>query len=449
MAARKHSKRAITDREVAAHEYVEGRSPFLWDSGTGAVGGFYVRATPAGGKQYGIQYRVGAKNKRLSLGPVDRWASVDDARAEAEAKLKRWRQQDVDPAVGATGTMSDVWKLYLEALRTGRGRRGKQRAGQPASARSIIEAEHHWKNHLEPALGALPPRKVTPAVVRELHNDMSKQRTTKREGRGCVRKGGAYAANRVIESLRAAWRVGLAAGVTRNLPDPFIEYTPNAEKVRKAYIRQADAGKFMQAVEKEPRGYREFWKLAILTGARTGELLAIEWEDVDLEGQRLTLRGLEGVGTKNREVQVLPLTAPAVALLKSLPKADGKRVFPFTRPKSSWRRILKNAGLEGLRPHDVRRSVGSWLGAAGVSLPQIQATLGHKSSVTSKVYVQLAADEETKRSAAEVQAELLKKFTGNVVSIETAREKRAGGPRKGRAKVDAAKRARARRKVHS
>lgn len=425
MATRKHSKRAITDREVADHKFVEGRSPFLWDSGTGAVGGFYVRATPAGGLQYGIQYRVGNKNKRVSLGPVDRWASVADARAEADAKLKRWHQQGVDPAVGATGTMTDVWKLYIEALRTGRGRRGKQRAGRPASARSIIEAEHHWKNHLEPVLGALPPRKVTPALVRELHGDMSTQRNSKREGRGCTRKGGAYAANRVMESLRAAWRVGLVAGVTRNLPDPFVEYTPNAEKVRKDYIRQADAGKFMQAVDQEPRGYREFWKLAILTGARTGELLAIEWKDVDMEGQRLTLRGIEGTGTKNREVQVIPLTAPAVSLFKALPKADGKRVFPFTRPKSSWRRIVKAAGLEGLRPHDVRRSVGSWLGAAGVSLPQIQATLGHKSSVTSKVYVQLAADEETKRSAAEVQAELLRKFTGNVVSIETARRKKA------------------------
>lgn len=436
MAARKHSKRAITDREVADHEYRPGKSPFLWDSGTGGVGGFYVRATPAGGKQYGIQYRVGNKNKRLSLGPVDRWESVAAARAEADAKLKRWHQQDVDPGVGATGTMTDVWNLYIEALRTGRGRRGKQRAGRPASARSIIEAEHHWKNHLEPALGALPPRKVTPAIVRELHGDMSTQRKAKRAGRGSPRKGGIYAANRVIESLRAAWRVGQMAGVTRNLPDPFVEYTPNAEKVRKDYIRQADAGKFMQAVDQEPRGYREFWKLAILTGARTGELLKIEWRDVDLEGQRLTLRGIEGTGTKNREVQVLPLTAPALALFKSLPKSDGKLVFPFTRPKSSWRRIVKAAGLEGLRPHDVRRSVGSWLGAAGVSLPQIQATLGHKSSVTSKVYIQLAADEETKRSAAEVQAELLRRFTGKVVSLDVARRRRAG--RKAPAKAGAA-----------
>jgi integrase len=148
------------------------------------------------------------------------------------------------------------------------------------------------------------------------------------------------------------------------------------------------------------------------------------------------LRGIEGIGTKNRDVQVVPLTAPSIALFKSLPKGDGKRVFPFTRPKSSWRRIVKAAGLEDLRPHDVRRSVGSWLGAAGVSLPQIQATLGHKSSVTSKVYVQLAADEETKRSAAEVQAELLRKFAGKVIDLAAARKKQ-----KGSAKVPARARA--------
>jgi integrase len=425
MAARKSSKRALTDSEVQAHKFVEGRSPFLWDSGTGAVGGFYVRATPAGGLQFGIQFRVGTKNKRLSLGPVANWKSVADARQAADAKLQRWRQEGVDPAVGASGTMADVWKVYIEALTTGRGRRGKQRAGRPASRRSIIEAEHHWKNHLEPVLGALPPNKVTPSLVRQIHGDITRQRRTKRKGRGATRAGGLYAANRVLESLRAAWRIGQAAGITRNIPDPFVSYTPNAEIERRDYIRRDDAARFMAAVEQEPHGYREFWKLAILTGARTGELLAIEWRDVDLKARRLTLRGIEGTVTKNREVQVLPLTNAAVDAFKALPKADGKRVFPFTRPKTSWKRIMKASKLEGLRPHDVRRSVGSWLGAAGVSLPQIQATLGHKSNVTSKVYVQLGQDDEAKLAALEAQAAAVARYTGKVVSIDAARKKKA------------------------
>jgi integrase len=424
MAKRKSSKRAITDAEVAAHKYIEGKSALLFDSGTGSVAGFYVRATPSGGKQYGIRYNFGGKRPTLSLGAVENWKCIADARAEATKKLRRLQQDGVDPAVGSSGTMAEVWRLYIEALRTGRGRRGKQRAGRPASTKSIIGAEHHWRNHLQPVVGALPPVKITSALVRQLHGDFSKPRRMKRNGRGALRTGGTTAANRAMESFRAAWKVGQAVGLTRGLPDPFDGYTPNAERVRKSYLRKDDAPKFLAAVEQEPRGFREFWKLAILLGCRTGELLAIEWRDVDLEGRRLTLRGIERRGTKSGDVNVLPLTTAAVAVLKSVPKADTRRVFPFSHPKSSWKRIMKRTHLDGLRPHDIRRSVGTWMGAAGMSSTQVGAVLGHKSDITSKVYIALGADDEAKLSALEAQAAAVKSLTAKVVNIEVARKQR-------------------------
>jgi integrase len=273
-------------------------------------------------------------------------------------------------------------------------------------------------------LGTLPPIKVTDTLVRRLHGDISKQRRTKRKGRGALRAGGTVAANRTMESLRAAWKIGLTSGLTRGLPDPFEGYAPNAEKVRKSYLRQIDAPRFLAAVEQEPRGYREFWKLAILLGARSGELLAIEWKDIDIERRQLTLHGVERRGTKSGDVHVLPLTAAAVQVIKAIPKADHRRVFPFSRPKSSWKRIMKTAKLEGLRPHDVRRSVGTWMGAAGMSSTQVGAVLGHKSDITSKVYIALAGDDAAKLAALEAQAAAVKGLTAKVVSIEHARRAR-------------------------
>ena len=85
--------------------------------------------------------------------------------------------------------------------------------------------------------------------------------------------------------------------------------------------------------------------------------------------------------------------------------------------------MLTRSGLTGLRPHDVRRSVGSWLSAAGLTSNQVGALLNHKSNVTSKVYVQLGDDEATKAAAAKTQAALVQSFGGNVTSIESrARE---------------------------
>lgn len=82
------------------------------------------------------------------------------------------------------------------------------------------------------------------------------------------------------------------------------------------------------------------------------------------------------------------------------------------------------------RPRELRRRVGTWLGAAGLSSKQVGALLGHKSDITSKVHIQRAQDAETKAAAVATQAELIKKFGGNLVSIADARTKQAKRKRK-------------------
>ena len=68
----------------------------------------------------------------------------------------------------------------------------------------------------------------------------------------------------------------------------------------------------------------------------------------------------------------------------------GKVTLPHvTDPKASWRRVLLRAGLSNLRPHDLRRSIGSWMALGGVGLPIIGAALGHKDQRSTAVYARL------------------------------------------------------------
>jgi hypothetical protein len=60
-----------------------------------------------------------------------------------------------------------------------------------------------------------------------------------------------------------------------------------------------------------------------------------------------------------------------------------------TDPKASWRRVLLKAGLVNLRPHDLRRSIGSWMALGGVGLPIIGAALGHRDAKSTTVYARL------------------------------------------------------------
>jgi integrase len=414
--ARKIAKGNLTDTIVKTHVYTPGKSPFLWDRGDNSCTGFAVRATPAGGKQYVIQYRHARRLRRMSLGSIDNWPSVDEAREHARMLLRRHQSGNIDPAVGGDGTMSAVMTHYIKGLKNGSARRRMK--GHPASESTVEAVESAWKTHLEGPLGKLPPKEVTGALIRDLHARITASRKVTVEGRGGRQRGGLYVANRTMAYLAAAWKASALDGLTAGLPDPFSGLTRNHERARTEYLRKSDLPKFLKAVESEPEPFRSYWKLMLYLGNRGGELRKLLWEDVDLEQGIAVFKD-----TKNHTEHEVPLPPEAIEILRALPQSHS-RVFTFTRPKTSWGRIRVATGLRRLRPHDVRRSVGTWLGAAGLSSKQVGALLNHKSDITSRVYMQLSADTETKRSAAALQAELVKKFGGNVISLAEAREQR-------------------------
>lgn len=76
-----------------------------------------------------------------------------------------------------------------------------------------------------------------------------------------------------------------------------------------------------------------------------------------------------------------------------------RRLFPgegeaghFHDPKKAWARILKRAGIEDLRIHDLRRTLGSWQTALGASGFIVGKSLGHKSMQATAVYARLNLD---------------------------------------------------------
>jgi integrase len=141
-----------------------------------------------------------------------------------------------------------------------------------------------------------------------------------------------------------------------------------------------------------------FARLALATGARRGELLKLEWSDVDLKGGSILLRE-----TKNDEDRRVPLIGEAKALLvewNKVRRLNDSRVFPGSTPEhaplvdSAWKQAKAAAGIENLRIHDLRHACGSYLAKAGASAFQIAAILGHRSGpgLTAR-YVHLVAED--------------------------------------------------------
>jgi integrase len=172
--------------------------------------------------------------------------------------------------------------------------------------------------------------------------------------------------------------------------------------------------------------------LALSTGLRRGELLALKWEDVDFENKLLyvrrnlvTIRNQEG-RTKTRNVEqspktktsnrILPLSDELIDLLKEHQRKqeedkttfgegyqDNGFVFCTTKgtpisPRNFSRfvaRIAEKAGLKGVSPHTLRHTFATRLAELGVYPTVVQKLLGHATvDVSMEVYSHVFPDVE-------------------------------------------------------
>lgn len=182
-------------------------------------------------------------------------------------------------------------------------------------------------------------------------------------------------------------------------PARKIERTPEKNAVVR-FLSDAECERLLAACRASswPRLYC-LVLMAITTGARRGELLALTWGDVDLE------RAIAHVhATKNDHPRALPLV-PAVLL--ELRRFASERpealVFPsrsrLTEPRvfdSSWLAALREAKIRRFRFHDLRHTCASYLAQNGASLLEIADVMGHRQLAMVKRYAHLTVDTKAK-----------------------------------------------------
>jgi integrase len=113
-----------------------------------------------------------------------------------------------------------------------------------------------------------------------------------------------------------------------------------------------------------------FVLFALTTGARKGEISALEWANVDLKRRWATFPR-----TKNGDARGVPLTTAVCAMLDA--RSRDVRVFPFDITKA-WHTAIARAGIQKFRFHDLRHSCASALVQNGANLAEVATLLGHK-----------------------------------------------------------------------
>ena len=118
-------------------------------------------------------------------------------------------------------------------------------------------------------------------------------------------------------------------------------------------------------------------RLAIATGMRRGEIVKLNWRDINIQNRTALLRE-----TKNGEDRVVPLSPAAINILREQAAQRGAEGWVFRTTASglqqAWVRVLKRAKINNLHFHDLRHEAISRFFEKGLSVPEVALISGHK-----------------------------------------------------------------------
>jgi len=233
-------------------------------------------------------------------------------------------------------------------------------------------------------------------------------------------KNGRYSANRLMALLSAMY--GKADDIGYRGANPCKGITKFKETSRDRWLQGEELQRFFAALETEPnRDVRDYFLMSLFAGARKGNILSMRWVDVNLD---TALWRIPGEDAKAGQPIVIPLVEPLVALLRDRHARNGTSpwVFPnrkgnhMAEPRGAWSQIIKRAEISDVRPHDLRRTLGSWQAMTGATLPIIGKMLGHRAQVTTAIYARL--DVSPVRVAAERAVGAMITAAGGIKMIE-------------------------------
>jgi integrase len=324
--------------------------------------GFGLRLRAGGKRTWLAQYRIGAKQRRVSLGTVEN-TDADEARRRAKTTLSKVhlgqdpQDEKNDTRARAAVTLRAIIDSYLV-----------RHAEIRLKKNSLIEVRRYlcvlWSPLHETAVHSVT-RATVAARLAEIAG-----------------ANGPYAANRARAALSSFYGWAIGEGLTD------INPVVGTNKATAETARDRVLGDDELALVWRHAGagdYGAIIRLLILTGQRREEIGGMLWDELDLEA------GLWSIGsarTKNRKAHDVPLSPAAVAILRAIPRREGREyVFGagagafqgWSNSKSALDARIAQAGGKGSpwRLHDIRRTVATRLGDMKVLPHVVEAVLNH------------------------------------------------------------------------
>src|SRR5271166_421300 len=300
-----------------------------WDGGKGAVSGFGARRQNGDAVAYVLKYRTKDGRQRWqTIGRHGAPWTPDEARDEARRILGEVAKGD-DPAAAKkekrkAATVAELCDDYLDAVEAGRILTRRKAAKKPST---IATDKGRVERHIKPLLGRLKVASVTRRDIERFQDAVTDGETAARikigkHGLANVR-GGRGTATRTMGLLGAIFSFAVRRGLRPENPVRGVERHADGQRNRR--LSEAEYAALGEALRTMPE---TAWPIAVaaakflaLTGWRRGEMLALNWSEVDLATRTARLADTK-TGASLR-----PLSHAACEVLRQLPRF-GERAFP-------------------------------------------------------------------------------------------------------------------------
>lgn len=322
----------------------------------GGVAGLYLAVNPPRASSWILRVKVGEKRRDIGLGGYP-----DVTLEQAREKAREARDQiakGIDPVEARKAARASLALSQAMALTFKQAAHACHKAKVDEFRNEKHKAD--WISSLEryafPAIGDLPVAEIDlPHIVTVLQPIWTEKTETATRVRQRIESVLAWA---TVNKYRtgdnpARWKGNLEHALAK------------PSKVRKvehhAALAWQDIGSFMAELRKrEGMGARAL-EFAILTAARSGEVRGATWDEIDLKAKLWTIPAARMKANKTHRV---PLSDPAVKLLKALPRMEGSPyVFPAVRggmlSDMTISAVTRRMGYDVV-PHGFRSSFKDW-----------------------------------------------------------------------------------------